>query len=221
MRRSLKLAIVLACAVLLIVVIAMLTTPLHGSSNQTVETEVSERGVTITAPGMTRTEWNGGSIRHHSHRTQVMKTSNLRARASLTATGPCYVVHRDEWGDSGTYQHVVRGTGHFHWCVGAQHPENIVSFSHSFDHYESQLWRLNWVEESDGGGVSSTWCTPNGNGPCFPVEYRFYRFRYQFVRGANIQGVDLQEHATFYVQCTVRGNAPGVKPNLECYSDMT
>jgi hypothetical protein len=195
----------------------LITTPSHGSSNQTVETE--DRRLVITSPlGMTKTEWNGGAIKHDSHRTTVSQTSSFRAR--LTATGPCYVVHRDEWGDSGTFEHVVRGTGIYHWCVGAAHPENIVSFSHSFDHYETQLWKLNWVETTAGGGVSSTWCTPNGSGPCYPVDYKFFRFRYQYVRGANIQGVDLQEHATFYVQCTVRGNAPGVKPNLECYSDM-
>ena len=219
-----------AAAVLAIAALAIALT----SMNSTGESESFEK---VPATGMVMSkvtservigveQWKSGNITSSGTKTDFDGRVNRRharlVQLDVGNTGPCYRVHKYKWGNSLTVSKIVLGIGHFHWCVGAQHPENVVSFDHNFEHSETsgQLWRLNWVETSSGGGTSSTWCSSDGTGPCFPVEYKFWRFRYQFIRGATVAGIDLAQHATFQIQCTVRGNSPNVKGNYECYADM-
>lgn len=210
MRSRTLLFIAIAILAVFTIVLIAATSATNGDSSE-VFTTVPPEGRLISTTG-----WKSGNIKTSHHKQRFTKLS------SRAITGPCYRVDEYKWGDSGTVTKIVMGLGHFRWCVGAQHPNRIANFSATFEHSETsmQLWRLNWVETSERRSWSSTWCTSNGSGPCYPVQYHFFRYKYQFIRGATVGGIELAQHATFYIQCTIRGDAPSSKGNHECYTGM-
>jgi hypothetical protein len=171
-----------------------------------------------------------GRIRHHHHRNRQRVVSRIRTSSTATrsaAAGTCYVRARDEFGDSGTFANVTRGTVYYHWCVGRKNPAKIVSYWTSFDSWA--WWLQRWhIDESHISKESpilwtTTWCTPDGSGPCYPVQRKTLEYHFQFVRHVHIPilGWNIDQHADFYIICTVRGDSPGHHLNTECYSDMT
>lgn len=198
--------------------------PMTGSSsNETTYRESPPVGV-VNLMRTRKVNYRKGKIRHHHHHTSTKVISRSRSTA---AEGVCRVVNRDEFGDSGTFAKVVRGTGHFHYCVGRKNPAKIVSYWTSFDSWAwwLQRWHLNEQHISKESPIlwTSTWCTSDGSGPCYPVQRKTLEYHFQFIRHVHIPvlGWDIDQHADFYIVCTVRGDSPGHHGNHECYSDMT
>lgn len=162
-----------------------------------------------------------GTIKNSSQKHWVVKTSS-RTRSTGT-TGPCYTVYKKKYGDSGTFAHIVSGTGIFHYCVGRLHPERIAKYwtNITLDDNFWLGWAVDWsrIEKQSPIVWTSTWCTNDGSGPCYPVQRKTLEWRWQFVRSVYFPILDkvLVQHGTFYATCTVRGNAPNRAPNEECY----
>lgn len=225
--RTLVLVVLVAAALLLA---GMLTFgPMTGSSShETTYREPTPVGV-VDLMRTRKVNYRKGKIRHHHHHTATRQTKSRTRTSTLgtAAEGACYVTNRDEFGDSGTFAKVVRGTGHFHWCVGRKNPAKIVSYWTSFDSWAwwLQRWHINEYHVSKESPIlwTSTWCTANGSGPCFSVQRKTVEYHFQFIRHVHIPvlGWDIDQHADFYIVCTVRGDSPGYHGNHECYSDMT
>lgn len=213
--QTLKKALVVLLVILVALLVLLVATQVNGSSGEvTVTTEPQ--------PMLARVIYRDGEIKRSSKKVTVKQTSS-RARLVAEATnrtGPCYVANNTRWGDSGTRDHVVRGTAIFHWCVGKNDPAKIAKYWTNFDYAPNwaQLWKLDWSKVTVDSQIvwTTTWCGSSGVGPCFPVQRKTREYRWQFVR--HVPYLDLPQHATFYATCTVRGNAPSVHPNLECYS---
>jgi len=133
-------------------------------------------------------------------------------RIASRAPGPCYRIDAVVIGDNPLIDDIVTGTGHFHWCVDGQHPNQLVdknSYSNS-DHSESWGWELANIELTSGRGWSNTWCLdPGETGPCFPVQYRYWRYTFRWTRLIGVFGQGITLHKTLYAGCTVRGNPGG------------
>lgn len=147
---------------------------------------------------------------------QKVKITHVRHRIRFTrlssrSSGPCFRVDATVIGDNGLIDKIVSGTGHFHWCVEAQHSNRLIDkFSYANkDHSESWGWELDKIEANAGRGWSSTWCLSEGEqGPCFPVQYRYWRFTFRWSRLIGVFGQGVTLHKTLFAACTVRG-VPG------------
>jgi hypothetical protein len=223
--RTLVLIVIVAAALLLAGVLAF--GPMTGGSSS--ENTYNESPVGLMSLTRNNVNYHKGTIKHHHHGEHTKQTKSRRSRSTLgaAAAGACYVTDRDEWGDSGTFAKVTRGTVHYHWCVGRKNPAKIVSYWTSFDSWAwvLQRWHINDYHVSKESPIlwTSTWCTPNGSGPCFNVQRKTLEYHFQFIRHVHIPilGWDIDQHADFYIICTVRGDSPGAHANHECYSDMT
>lgn len=180
----------------------------------------SQEGSPSSAPMLMRVIYSDGDIRHHSHRNRWRETTSSRSLMSAGPADDCFVQSRDEWGDSLTRDHVVRGTGHFHFCINSRNHARLSDFWASFDAAGNwaQLWKLDWSQVASESATvwSTTWCAAGVS--CYPVQRHTLEFRWQFVR--HVPYLNLPQHATFYETCTVRGDAPGIAHghNVECYS---
>lgn len=208
--RWLFIAFILAIGIALAAVMIGITAVNGSSGEVTVTTEPQ--------PMVGRVIYSEGNIRRSSKKVTWKKVSQTsRTVAARTAPTICYKANNTRWGDSLTKDHVVRGTVVFHWCV--QGPK-ITKYWTNFDYAGNsvQLWKLDWDKITVDSEIvwTSTWCTPDGSGPCYNVQRKTREYRWQFVR--HVPYLDLPQHATFYATCTVRGNAPTRSPNFECYS---
>lgn len=211
------------CIAIALVVVVIAATGVSGSSGEEtggVEPQpkvISER--VIYDPGKVKK----GNIKHSQRKTGGGKTSARRI-AARSGTGPCYVVNETRYGNSGTWQKVVSGTGHFHWCVAAANHAKIAKYWSNFDFDDNWLlgWTLEWskIDKDSDIAWTSTWCSDDGSGPCYNVQRKTREYRWQFVRSVYVPILDkiVDQHATFYAICTVRGDAPTRTWNHECYS---
>lgn len=202
---TLKRLFYIVLGILLIAVVALLVSqPMRTRGDVVFQTEAP---MIVPAEGMTVYEDNGKITRVHG-RVRFRKLGTT----SRATTGPCYRIDARVIGDNGLIDEIVVGTGHYHWCVEAAHPNQLIdryTYSSS-DHHESWQWHLTNVDVVRGQGWSSTWCLNDGEqGPCFPVQYRYTRFVFRWDRGLSIFGQDIKMHKTLYVACTVRGNPGG------------
>src|SRR5436853_287828 len=82
-------------------------------------------------------------------------------------------------GDSLLIDKVVQGWDHFKLCMRAGDHTSVLDryTGASPSNTESWLWRLDHVDVVKGAGVSTKWClSPGEQGPCAPVEYRYWRY---------------------------------------------
>lgn len=217
MKTEVKYGIILLVVAAILVAYAVATNITGDQSSTRIE-EVPpmERGRVI--------DYGDGNIKHHHGRHHIRQVDRMQLSSrSLLATGmtgPCYIATQDEFGDSGTFAKVVRGSLHVHYCVGRLHPNRIVKVWPTFDHWEwwLQRWSLDWQRKASESPVlwTTTWCSSSGYGPCYPVQRKTYKWSFQFVRRVPVTG--WMQHATFGAVCTVRGQAPGRSKNYECYS---
>lgn len=145
-------------------------------------------------------------IRDLDRRFHVERVRSL----SRASSGPCYRVEGKVDGDSLTIDNIVEGFGHFKLCVRAgDHTTVIDRYSGANQtHRETWAWDLKWVEVTRGAGVSTTWCN-GGVGPCKAVEYRYWRFTWQWMQGIDVFGQDVAHHKTVYMGCTLRAGGAG------------
>lgn len=222
MRTGTKIGVAVLIAVALAVLAVTVSTMggHHSEDSGGVYVSPPAEGMTMLQVIRDQGKVKDGKIKHHHHR----DSGGRLARASRDSEGTCYSHNRDEFGDSGTLQSIVRGTIIPHWCVGARHPNRIVKDWWNFDFQDNFWlgWSLNWSrieKQSPVTWAASNWC---GQGVCYPVQRKTEEYRWQWVRSVYIPILDkvLVQHATFYATCTVRGSAPGTPYNWECYSGI-
>lgn len=188
-----------------VLALAVFTTPtgVGGSSSSTYTGPVRTTSMVLVS----QKAWNRkGAIQRIGHGVTMTKT-RIKGRA---LSGPCYRVDAEVHGDSALIDKVVQGFGHFKLCMQAGNHNRVLDryTNASASHRETWLWWNGSVTEVKGAGVSSTWCN-GGVGPCQPVEYRYWRFTFQWLQGVSIFGQDLAHHKTLYIGCTLRAGPGG------------
>jgi hypothetical protein len=147
-----------------------------------------------------------GRIRH------VDGSSHKVKSRTRTAVGPCYRVEGEVHGDSWAIDKVTQGLGHFKVCMKAGDHTKIADTGTgaSSSHRESWLWGFESVDVTKGEGTSTTWCLdPGEQGPCLPVEYRYWRYTFHWKQGVSIFAQDVAHHKTLYIGCTLRADPGG------------
>lgn len=207
MTTRMKIVWVVVALAVLTAAFVFLTTPTKTGGSVSGPISVGPEGKTVTEVSLW--DWKHKyKVRTLHHRVSMTK---ITAR-TRTNVGPCYRVDAYTWGDSWAIDKVVRGYGHFKVCMKAgDHHALIDKYSYaSSGHSESWFWDLQGIEVTKGAGWSTTWCLdPGEQGPCEPVEYRYWRFTFQWKQGVNIVGQDVAHHKTLYLGCTLRGEPGG------------
>lgn len=192
----------------------IISTPMHqgGSAHKT----SGNLGLVLGTPAaahplhMTYEEWlRKAKVRSWHHHFERVSTSS---RAILAAIGPRYTIEGETHGDSWAINKVVQGICHFHITMSPTDHRRIMDkySGASCDHRESWFWGLRYIEKTTGSGWTSTWCLKDGQqGPCYPVEYRYWRFTFQWAQGVDVLGQDIAHHSTQYVACTLRAGGTG------------
>ena len=133
--------------------------------------------------------------------------------APMATSGPCYRVEGEVHGDAKLIDKVVQGLGHFKVCMQANdHTKILDAYTNaSASHRETWMWQFQWLDTTKGAGVSTKWClSPGEVGPCQAVEYRYWRFTFQWMQGVNVFGQTIGlHHKTLYIGCTLRAGTGG------------
>lgn len=204
-----RIVLVALLVVALVVAFIAVTTPSHTGGSSTYIGPPVHTTSKLTHVGPIRTmsliqvsqrTWKRkGKIRHIGHHVTVQRVRSANGSYRVEAE-----VHGDSW----KIDQVVQGFGHFKLTpkAGTHHTKVADRYTNaSASHRESWLWRLNYLNTTKGAGVSTTWCN-GGVGPCQAVQYRYWRFTFQWIQGVSIFGQDFAHHSTLYIGCTLRAN---------------
>lgn len=185
-----------------------------GSSTQTYTGPIRTTSLVLVSQKAWKRKGAIRKIGHHAHRTNLKakRRSSSAATMSGALSGPCYRVDAEVHGDSRLIDKVVQGWLHAKICMKpGDHTKIMDKYSGaSSSHKETWLWWVGTVDEVKGAGVSTTWCLdPGEQGPCQAVEYRYWRYTFQWKQGVSVFGQDLAHHKTLYVGCTLRAGQGG------------